>query len=97
MSQLALQFDLDRATERSEEWSRAATGWIRSLAPGDEFSSDTLRAAVGDPAGHGDAIGAITRHALKGRLVRFSGRSVMSTRPAARGRWVRVWIRTEDR
>ena len=96
MSQLALTFALDDAAERDSEWTARARSYVLQLSPGTEFSSDALRSACGDPSGPGNAVGALVARLQNQRLIAFTGESVMSTRPSARGRWVRVWTRCDS-
>jgi hypothetical protein len=94
--QLAFGYALDVATSRDESWSTEALAWIRALPPGAEFSADSIRAHVGDPHGSGNAVGAVTKAALKSRLVAYTGTDVLSRRPEARGRYLRIWVRTNQ-
>ena len=95
MTSLTMQLSFDSAFERSPEWSETARAWILRLSPGDTFDSDSLRAACGDPAGSGCSVGSVIHSLQNSHAVRFTGRSVMSSRAAARSRWIRVWERCE--
>ena len=91
--QLALVYSLDDAESRDEGFSQRARSYILALPIGAEFTSDALRASCGDPSGSGCSVGSVIHSMQNAGHIRFTGRSVMSERPKARGRWVRVWRR----
>lgn len=92
---LVQQLSFDSAIERSPEWASRARQFILALQPGETFTSDSLRASCGDPSGSGCSVGSVIHSLQNANVVRFTGRSVMSSRPAARSRWIRVWERCE--
>ena len=92
---VAQQLAFDDALARDESWSAAAWREILTLAPGDRITSDALHRRLGSPRGHGDAVGAVVRRAMKAGLLRGTGERIRSDRPAARGRRVDVWERTD--
>jgi hypothetical protein len=83
---------LSLVTEKS--YSEQARAWIEGLAPGEEFTAEAVRHAIGEPD-EANALGAIFMRASKRGLITYRGRDFRSPRHAARGRWVRVWTRTE--
>lgn len=92
--QLAMALGTEAATERDEWWSEAVRLWMTRLAPGEELTSDILHERFGDPRGSGNAVGGVINRQAAVGLIRFTGRSVRSARPQARGRWIRVYERT---
>ena len=90
---LSMQLSLDDAEARDEEWATAARRLILALAPGDRFDSDWLHERLGDPSGLGNSVGAVIHSLQNAGAIAFTGESVMSSRPSARGRWVRIWTR----
>jgi hypothetical protein len=75
-------------------WATRARDYIEHLAPGEEFTAESLRRAVGEPE-DANAIGAVMMRASKHRLIRYAGQDERSARSLARGRWVRRWTRTD--
>lgn len=78
----------------TERWSERARTYIASLVPGEEFTADALRRAVGEPD-DANQLGAVVVWASKRHLIRYRGRDLRSDRAPARGRYNRVWERTE--
>lgn len=91
---LETQLSMDAAMERAEDWAGRARGIIEDWFPGHRFVADDIRHTIGDPPAHGDALGAVLRNAKKAGLIRYTGEQVISSRPEAHGRYLRVWIRT---
>ncbi len=77
----------------TETWSERARRYVTDLSPGDEFTADALRRAVGDPD-DANQLGAVVVWASKRHLIRYRGRDLRSDRALARGRYNRVWVRT---
>lgn len=92
---LETQLSMDVALERAEPWSEVALKAVEDWTPGGRLTSDVLREWVGDPPGHADAIGAVFRTAKRRGWLRYTGEQVISSRPSAHGRYLRVWERTE--
>lgn len=88
--QLALELGTREAVWRASEWARKAERWIYYATA--HFTADTLRAAIGDPPAHGDAIGAVLRNARKAGLIRAVGHTT-SVRPERHGAQLVVWER----
>ncbi len=82
--QLALELGLD--------WPGSARRYIDSLPPGDLFTADSLRRAVGEPPDP-NMLGGVIQQASRKHLIRYDGRDWRTVRPAARGRFNRVWVR----
>lgn len=87
------QLGMDSALERAADWAADARRFINRHEPGDTFTADSLRYWVGDPPGHGDALGAVIRGAAKSKRIRPIG-YVTSTRPDRHGATIRIWERT---
>jgi cell division ATPase FtsA len=73
-------------------WTEAADRAIRELIrEGVPFSSDDICARVGRPY-HANAVGAYMKRAVQaGRVVKLA-ETVQSTRVAARGRWLPLYV-----
>ena len=91
---LTQQLSFDAAIERDADWSLRARTFIERMGPGSRLNSDALRLVVGDPVGTGCSVGAVIHQCEKAGLIRYTGQDTRSSRPAARGRWLRVWERT---
>ena len=97
--QLELKLGTDAALERAGDWVERAEQWlgiqanVAVLMPYRDdggFTSDDIRADIGDPPGHGDALGATLRKWQSQRRIVAVGRR-RSSRPDAHGRGITVW------
>ena len=89
---LETQMSMDAALERvaSSEWNGQARAWFAdAIHFGWEMNADSLRDWCGDPPSD-NAMGALFREFEKAGKIEMVGER-RSSRPQARGRWVRVW------
>jgi hypothetical protein len=75
-------------------WATRARDWIEHLAPGEEFTAESLRRAIGEPE-EVNAIGAVVMRASKQHLIAYAGQDVRCGRRLARGRYLRRWKRAD--
>lgn len=90
--QLEMTFGMDAALKRtSEEWIAAARYKVAEFCRYRvEFDAEDLRAAVGDPPGSPNALGALLHHiAAEGWIIEVG--TTRSRRPGSHGRILRRW------
>lgn len=81
------------AEDEAGDWNARARRWIESLPAGFEFTSETLRACVGDPA-RPNAVGSVFRTAALRNLIVRTGQHVNATRPSLHASELPKWKRT---
>lgn len=87
------QLGMDAALSRTDgsDWQvRARDAILRFCRADVSFTAETLRDAVGDPPGTGNAIGALLHELASSGLIVEAG-SRRAERPDARGRRLIVW------
>lgn len=73
-------------------WTDRAWAYILFLGKtGQEFTSETVRAVVGDPPGSGNVFGALFSKAARGGSIRSVGWT-KATRPGLHATDLRVWV-----
>lgn len=90
---LERQLSMDSALERvaADGWAdRARDAVLRFARSGEAFTIETVRDAVGNPPGSGNACGALLKSMAAAKLIVEAG-SARAQRPDARGRKVTVW------
>lgn len=60
-------------------------------------TSDDIHSEIGDPPGDPNMMGALFRDAAKAGITEFSGRLTKSSRPSAKRRDIKVWVKSETR
>lgn len=73
-------------------YATRARAWIEHLQPGEEFTADAIRSAIGEPDDP-NTLGAVIVGLSKAHKIIFRGREMRSGRHEARGRWQRVWVK----
>ena len=76
------------------DWPARARRFIERLNPGEVITADALRSILGDPP-ESNMLGGVIQQAARRHLIVYGGRDNRSPRPLARGRWNRLWERTE--
>lgn len=83
-------------TNAGEQWKDAALDCILNLAnSGNEFTSDDIRGIMDktNPPHNGKAYGAILSSASKKKIIKKTGRYVLTKIPTSHARMIAVWER----